>query len=192
MYVYFSVTEKQLLEMTRTTGDSKAILASFPEVQLKLADGTVYEKSGKITTISGVIDQRTGTVSLRADFANPDRLLKTGGTATVLLPYTAKDVVVIPQSATVELQDQKYVYVVGQDNKVTFTSIQVADVNDSQNYIVTAGLKAGDRIVVQGVAQGISALTDGMEITPITEEQAAQKVQQAIQMGAADLSKMKK
>lgn len=192
MYVYFSVTEKQLLEMTRTTGDSKAILASFPEVQLKLADGTVYEKSGKITTISGVIDQRTGSVSLRADFANPDRLLKTGGTATVLLPYTAKDVVVIPQSATVELQDQKYVYVVGQDNKVTFTSIQVADVNDSQNYIVTAGLKAGDRIVVQGVAQGISALTDGMEITPITEEQAAQKVQQAIQMGAADLSKMKK
>ncbi|MDD6783608.1 MAG: efflux RND transporter periplasmic adaptor subunit [Prevotellaceae bacterium] len=191
MYVYFSVTEKQLLEMTRTTGDSKAILASFPEVQLKLADGTVYEKNGKITTISGVIDQTTGSVSLRADFANPDRLLKTGGTATVLLPYTAKDVVVIPQSATVELQDQKYVYVVGQDNKVTFTSIQVADVNDSQNYIVTAGLKAGDRIVVQGVAQGISALTDGMEITPITEEQAAQKVQQAIQMGAADLSKKK-
>ncbi len=189
MYVYFSVTEKQLLEMTRSTGDSKSILASMPAVQLKLVDGTIYDKTGKVNTISGVIDQSTGSVSLRADFANPQHLLKTGGTGNVLIPYVAKDVVVIPQSATVELQDQKYVYIVGKDNKVTFSSIKVADVNDGQDYIVTSGLKAGDRIVTQGVAQGISALTDGMTITPITEEQAAKKVQQAIQMGAANLSK---
>ena len=192
MYVYFSVTEKQLLEMTRSTGDTKSILASMPGVQLKLVDGTIYDKTGKVSTISGVIDQTTGSVSIRADFANPQHLLKTGGTGNILVPYVSKDAIVIPQSATVELQDQKYVYVVGKDNKVAFTVIKVADVNDSQNYIVTAGLKAGDRIVTQGVAQGISALTDGMEITPITEEQAAKKVQQAIQMGGADLTKMKK
>lgn len=192
MYVYFSVTEKQLLEMTRSTGDTKSILASMPGVQLKLVDGTIYDKTGKVSTISGVIDQTTGSVSIRADFANPQHLLKTGGTGNILVPYVSKDAIVIPQSATVELQDQKYVYVVGKDNKVAFTVIKVADVNDSQNYIVTAGLKAGDRIVTQGVAQGISALIDGMEITPITEEQAAKKVQQAIQMGGADLTKMKK
>jgi membrane fusion protein, multidrug efflux system len=190
MYVYFSMTEKQLLEMTRShNGDSKSILASMPAVQLKLADGSVYDKTGKVSTISGVIDQSTGSVSLRADFSNPQHLLKTGGTGSVLIPYTANNVVVIPQSATVELQDQKYVYIVGKDNKVTFSVIKVADVNDSQNYIVTSGLKSGDRIVTQGVAQGISALTDGMVITPITEEQAAKKVQQAIKMGGADLSK---
>ena len=192
MYVYFSVTEKQLLDMTRTTGDSKSILASFPGVQLQLVDGSIYDKIGKITTISGVIDQTTGSVALRADFANPNHLLKTGGTGKILVPYATKNVVVIPQSATVELQDQKYVYIVGKDNKVSFTNIKVADVNDSQNYIVTSGLKAGDRIVTQGVAQGISALTDGMQITPITEAEAAKKVQQAIQMGGADLTKAKK
>lgn len=188
MYVYFSVTEKQLLEMTRTSGDSKAILASFPGVQLKLADGSLYDVVGKVSTISGVIDQTTGAVSIRADFANPQHLLKTGGSGNILVPYVAKDVVVISQSATVEVQDQKYVYIVGKDNKVSFTVIQVADVNDGQNYIVTAGLKAGDRIVTQG----LSTLKDEMVISPITEEEAAKRVEQSIQMGGADLTKMKK
>lgn len=187
MYIYFSVNETQLLEMTRTSGDSKSILASFPSVQLKLADGSIYDKQGKINTISGVIDAATGSVSLRADFANPDHLLKSGGTGTILVPYNVENAIEIPQSATVELQDQKYVYIVGADNKVKFTNIKVADVNNGQNYIVTEGLKVGDRIVVQGVAQGISALNDGMEITPITEAQAAEKVQQAIKMGAAKM-----
>ncbi len=185
MYVYFSVTEKQLLEMTRTSGDSKSILATMPAVQLKLADGSIYDKTGKVSTISGVIDQTTGAVSIRADFANPDHLLKSGGSGNILVPYVTKDAVIIPQSATVEVQDQKYVYLLGKDNKVAFTVIKVADINDGQTYIVTEGLKAGDRIV----SQGLSTLTDGMEITPITEEQAAKKVEQAIQMGAADLTK---
>mgnify|MGYP002626539047 CR=1 FL=1 len=185
MYIYFSVTEQQLLDMTRTSGDSKTILASFPAVQLKLADGSVYDRPGKVSTISGVIDQQTGSVSVRADFPNPKHLLKTGGSGHILIPYVAKDAIVIPQSATVEVQDQKFVYSVGKDNKVSYSVVQVADVNDGTNYIVTAGLKAGDRIVVQGVTK----LKDGMEITPITEEQAAAKVEQSIQMGAADLSK---
>lgn len=185
MYVYFSVTEQQLLEMTRTSGDSKTILASMPAVQLKLADGTVYDRPGKVSTISGVIDQQTGSVSIRADFPNPQHLLKTGGSGKIMVPYVAKDVIVIPQSATVEVQDQKFVYTVGKDNKVSYTVVQVADVNDGTNYIVTAGLKAGDRIVVEGVTR----LQDGMEIKPITEEESAARVQQSIQMGGMDLSK---
>lgn len=192
MYVYFSVTEQQMLEMSRNLGNSKNILASFPDVKLKLSDGSIYDKSGKVSTISGVIDQTTGSVSVRADFANSEHLLKSGGTGTVLIPYVVENAIVIAQSATVEHQDQKYVYLVGKDNKVIFTKIEVADINDGQSYIVTAGLKAGDRIVTQGVAQGISALTDGAEIVPITEEQAAQNIQQSIQMGAVDLTKMKK
>lgn len=185
MYVYFSITEQQLLEMTRSTGDTRSIIASMPPVSLKLADGSIYEQTGKINTISGIIDQTTGSISMRADFANPRRLLKTGGSGNVLIPYVTKDAILIPQSATVEVQDQKYVYVVGKDNKVAFTVIQVADVNDGESYIVKAGLKAGDRIV----SQGVSTLKDGMEIVPITEEQAAAKIQQAIQMGKADLTK---
>ncbi len=184
MYIYFSVTEQQLLDMTRTSGDSKTILASFPAVQLKLADGSVYDRPGKVSTISGVIDQQTGSVSVRADFPNPKHLLKTGGSGNILVPYVAKDAIVIPQAATVEVQDQKFVYTVGKDNKISYTVVQVADVNDGTNYIVTAGLKSGDRIVVEGVTR----LKDGMEITPITEEESAARVQQSIKMGAADLS----
>ena len=185
MYVYFSMTEQQMLDMTRTSGDSKTILASMPAVQLQLADGSVYDRPGKVSTISGVIDQKTGSVAVRADFPNPQHLLKTGGSGKILVPYVAKDVIVIPQSATVEVQDQKFVYTVGKDNKVSYTVVQVADINDGTNYIVTAGLKAGDRIVVEGVTR----LQDGMEIKPITEEESAARVQQSIQMGAADLSK---
>ena len=179
------MTEQQMLDMTRTSGDSKTILASMPAVQLQLADGSVYDRPGKVSTISGVIDQKTGSVAVRADFPNPQHLLKTGGSGKILVPYVAKDVIVIPQSATVEVQDQKFVYTVGKDNKVSYTVVQVADVNDGTNYIVTAGLKAGDRIVVEGVTR----LQDGMEIKPITEEESAARVQQSIQMGAADLSK---
>ena len=185
MYVYFSMTEQQMLDMTRTSGDSKTILASMPAVQLQLADGSVYDRPGKVSTISGVIDQKTGSVAVRADFPNPQHLLKTGGSGKILVPYVAKDVIVIPQSATVEVQDQKFVYTVGKDNKVSYTVVQVADVNDGTNYIVTAGLKAGDRIVVEGVTR----LQDGMEIKPITEEESAARVQQSIQMGGVDLSK---
>ena len=185
MYVYFSMTEQQMLDMTRTSGDSKTILASMPAVQLQLADGSVYDRPGKVSTISGVIDQKTGSVAVRADFPNPQHLLKTGGSGKILVPYVAKDVIVIPQSATVEVQDQKFVYTVGKDNKVSYTVVQVADINDGTNYIVTAGLKAGDRIVVEGVTR----LQDGMEIKPITEEESAARVQQSMQMGAADLSK---
>lgn len=185
MYVYFSVTEQQLLEMTRTSGDSKTILASFPAVQLKLADGSIYDSTGKVSTISGVIDQQTGSVSVRADFPNPNHLLKTGGSGNILVPHVATDAIVIPQAATVEMQNKKFVYLVNDSNKVVYTPIDVAAINDGTDYIVTAGLKAGDRVVVEGITK----LKDGMEITPITEEQSAQKIEQAIKMGGATLGK---
>lgn len=185
MYIYFSVTEQQLLEMTRTSGDSKTILASFPAVQLKLADGSIYDKAGKVSTISGVIDQQTGSVSVRADFPNPDHLLKTGGSGNILVPHVVTEAIVIPQAATVEMQDKKFVYLVNDSNKVVYTPIEVAAINDGTDYIVTAGIKAGDRVVVEGITK----LKDGMEITPITEEQSAQKIEQAIKMGGATLGK---
>jgi membrane fusion protein (multidrug efflux system) len=188
MYVYFSMTEKQLLLMTRESGNTNRALKSFPAVQLRLADGTIYSQEGKVTTVSGVIDQTTGTVNIRADFKNPKRLLKSGGSGSIIIPYKANDAILIPQAATSELQDKKYVYIVGADNKVTYSPITVADSDDGQNYIVTSGLKVGERIV----AQGIASLKDGMQIKPITEAQAAAKIKQAEQMGAAQGKKMKK
>ncbi|MFA6873599.1 MAG: efflux RND transporter periplasmic adaptor subunit [Bacteroidaceae bacterium] len=178
MYVYFSMTEKQLLEMTRQSGTTQRAMKEYPAVKLKLADGTIYDNAGKIETISGVIDETTGSVSMRATFKNPQHLLKSGGSGVVLLPYESKGTVLIPQKATSEVQDQKYAFVVGKDNKVVNTQIKVAELDNGKDYIVLEGLSAGDRVVVEGIA----SLKDGMEIKPITEQEAAKKIAAAAQM----------
>ena len=179
MYVYFSVTEKQLLELTREH-TSKSIIGSFPSVRLQLADGSMYDEQGKVKTISGVIDQTTGSVSVRADFSNPHYLLKSGGTGSIVIPRQAQNCIIIPQSATVEVQDKIFVYVLGKDSKVKYTEILVDAQNDGQNYIVTSGLNVGDRIV----SNGITKLSDGMEIKPITEAQYDKNIQEAEKLGS--------
>lgn len=176
MYVYFSMTEKQLLEMTRN-GSLKEALAKFPSVKLKLTDGTVYAYDGKVETVSGVIDQTTGSVSMRATFPNPKNELRSGGTGSILIPQTYSSNVIIPQKATYEIQDKKFVYVVGKDNKVTQREIKVANENDGQNYIVLSGLESGERIVIEGV----NTLKSDMVIKPITAAQSAKNFQQALQ-----------
>ncbi len=187
MYVYFSMTEKQLLEMSRQGGD---IVKEFPEVQLKLADGSMYAHPGKVAIVSGVIDQATASVSVRADFANPDRLLKSGGTGAVVIPLTKENVIVIPQNATTEVQNKKFVYVLGKDNKVKYTEIKVMAQSDGNSYIVTEGMKVGDRYVTKGLTK----LVDGMEITPVTEAQYKKSIEDAEKLGAiqGDYKEMKK
>ena len=187
MYVYFSMTEKQLLEMTREKG--KDVAAAFPAVQLQLADGSMYEHPGKVQVVSGVIDQATGSVSVRADFSNPDHLLKSGGTGSVIIPSKAENVIVIPQSATMEVQNKVFVYTVGKDNKVKHTEIKVNPRNDGTTYVVTEGLAVGDRFVTTGLTK----LSDGMEITPVTEAEYKKNIEEAQKLGSiqGDYKKMK-
>ena len=168
MFVYFAMTEKQLLDLTRSTGGITEAVNKMPAVTLMLADGTKYAESGTVSNVSGVIDQTTGSVNMRATFPNPAHVLRSGGTGSVLVPTHAKDAIVIPQKATYEIQDKKFVYLVGSGNKVKSTEITVLSQNDGQNYVVTSGLKAGDRVVVDGV----STLKDGTQINPITPAQA--------------------
>ena len=174
MYVYFSMTEKQLLGLTRAGGTLKEQLEKMPAVKLELADGTLYAEEGKIDAVSGVIDQSTGSVSMRAVFPNGQFVLRSGGMANVIFPYTMEDIILIPQSATQEIQDKKFVYVLLSDNTLKHTEIKVSNLNDGKNYIVTGGLKPGDKIVVEGV----QTLKDGQTITPITPEQKEAKYQQ--------------
>ena len=174
MYVYFSMTEKQLLAMTKAGGTLKDQLEKMPAVKLELADGTVYAEEGRIDAVSGVIDQSTGSVSMRAIFPNKQSVLRSGGMANVIFPYTMEDIILIPQSATQEIQDKKFVYVLQSDNTLKHTEIQVSNLNDGKNYIVIGGLKPGDKIVVEGV----QTLKDGQTITPITPEQKEAKYQQ--------------
>ena len=173
MFAYFSMTERQLLQMIREGGSYKDILAKMPEIQLQLIDGSIYPDSGRVETISGVIDPTTGSVSMRALFPNAHNVLRSNSTGNVIFPNVLPDVILVPQSATTDIQDKKFVYVVQADNTVKNTEIQVYTLNDGQNYYVTGGLKAGDKIVIEGV----QAIKDGQAITPITpaEKEAAYK-----------------
>ena len=190
MEVYFSMTEKDILEMTKASGSPQAALASIPDVKLQLADGTIYNHPGKVTKMSGVIDASTGSVQMIAVFKNPDKLLKSGGSGTIVIPREAQNTVVIPQSCVSEVQNKKFVYVVGKDNKVKYHEIKVDPQNDGKNYVVTEGLQVGDRYVTNGITK----LSDGMEIVPIPPERYEKKIsEQAKAMTAGDIvSSMKK
>ena len=178
MDVYFSVTEKDAMVISANG------LNSIPAVKLQLADGTVYTHEGKVTKMSGVIDQATGTVQLIASFVNPEKKLKSGGAGTIIIPRIASSAIIIPQSCVSEVQNKKFVYTLGKDNKVKYTEIKVDPQNDGNNYIVTDGLKTGDKYVTNGVTK----LTDGMEIVPITPEKYQQKIdEQARAMSAGDI-----
>lgn len=182
MYVYFSMTEKQLLGLTREQGGLSAAISKMPAVSLVLSDGTEYSQSGVVSTVSGVIDSNTGSVQMRATFDNAGHVLRSGGTGSILIPIHQKDAILIPQKATYEIQNKKFVYVVGADNKVQSREIEVLVQNDGQNYVVSNGLKVGERIVIDGV----NRLKNDMQINPITPAQAKaaeQKAKQALKDG---------
>ena len=150
IYVYFSMSEKQILSLKREYGGVENALQSLPPVQLELNDGTLYSESGRIEAISGIIDATTGSVTLRAKFPNKERLLISGGTGTIILPHNQEGCVVIPQHATFEVQDKTYVYQIV--NGVAKTRIVgVFEINDGKEYIVQSGLLAGDTIIANGI-----------------------------------------
>lgn len=150
MYVYFSMTENQLLNLTRRYGSIAETLKNMPDVQLLLNDGSLYELSGRVESISGVIDTSTGSVSLRAAFPNPNGLLHSGGSGNVVLTSTFKDCIVVPQNATFEIQDKVFAYKV-MDGKAVSAPLTVEKISDGKEYIVTSGLVPGDVIVTEGV-----------------------------------------
>lgn len=182
MYVYFSMTEKQLLALTREAGGINAAIKKMPAVSLVLSDGSTYSQSGTISTVSGVIDSSTGSVQMRATFDNAQHVLRSGGTGSILVPTHSNDAIIVPQSATFDVQDKKFVYVVNNDKSVATREITVLPQNDGQTYVVASGLRSGERIVIDGVNQ----LKNGQKINPITRAQLQanqKKEQQAMKDG---------
>ncbi len=184
MEVYFSMTEKDILSMTKTSGSTQEALKEFPAVKLQLADGTIYNEEGHIVKMSGVIDAATGSVQLIANFTNPQHLLKSGGSGAIIIPRSNKSAIVIPQTVVSEVQNKKFVYLLGKDNKVKSSEITVEPQTDGNNYVVTSGLKVGDKYVTNGITK----LNDGMEIVPITPKRYQEKIdEQAKAMTAGDI-----
>ena len=176
IYAYFSLNEKDILEMT--DGGKKSLnqaIAEMPAVQLMLSDGTVYPETGQVATVSGVINNTTGSANVRARFKNLNGMLRSGSTGQILVPVHMDSVILIPQKAAFEVQDRKFVYTVNDSSKNVTTPITVAPQNDGQSYIVTSGLNKGQRVVVEGVGNKVRP---DMVIKPIDAAQAAAAQQQ--------------
>ena len=156
---YFGVNEKEYLYLSRNLfGKNHQDM----DVELILADGSLFPHTGHVDAISGIIDQATGAVTIRATFDNPDRILRSGGSAKVKLPNKLDSVLVVPQAATYEIQNKRFIYVVGEGDKVTSREIGVIADDQGKNFIVTDGLKPGETVVVDG----INSLKSDIQITP--------------------------
>lgn len=149
VHAYFSMTENQILDIIQQQGSLDNQMNNATEVKFRLSNGNIYNYSGQIDAVSGTIDYNTGTVSIRATFPNPDKLLRNGGTGQVILTTKKNHCIVIPQSATYEIQNRIFVYRVVK-NKATSTAIEVENINNGKEYIVTSGLKEGDIIISEG------------------------------------------
>lgn len=154
VFAYFSMNETEYLDFLQDTEGTtlQEKISNFPKVELLLANGQVYDQKGTIETVTGQIDANTGTVSFRAVFDNPNRLLTNGNSGTIKIPKTYENAVVVPQSASFEQQGQTYVYTVGDDNTAKSSLISIKDKNDLL-LIVESGVKKGDLVVVKGIGK---------------------------------------
>ncbi len=172
MYVYFSIGENAALNLAQEYGSVTAAIEKMPDIYLKLSNGSLYSESGRVASISGVINASTGAVQVRAEFANPDRLLMSGANGTVLFPDLYRNQIIIPQEATYQLQDKFFVYKVI-DGVTKSSEITVNPKNDGATYIVTSGLEEGDKIIAEGAGllrSGIPVIERPVNLdgTPVT------------------------
>jgi membrane fusion protein, multidrug efflux system len=164
VYAYFALSEKQLLNLSnRVPGATlQDKLDHLPQVSLVLADGSAYPQKGKLETASGFITTGTGTVSLKAQFSNPTGLIRSGASTVVRIPRTIDTALLVPQSATYELQDKRFVYLLIADNKVISMPIASTATNDGKYLVVSAGVKRGDKILLNGFN-----LKDSTTVNPV-------------------------
>ncbi|MCF0055965.1 efflux RND transporter periplasmic adaptor subunit [Dyadobacter sp. CY356] len=163
VHVYFALGEDDFINFKKQYGGATLNdkLKKLDPISLLLADQTVYPTQGKIDMIDGQFDKNTGAITMRATFKNAQGLLRSGNTGKVRLSLQHDSAILVPQSATIEMQDKVFVYTVSSDNKVKKMPITIVG-KSGKNYLVKDGVKAGDRIVFSG----LDILQDGTVITP--------------------------
>jgi membrane fusion protein (multidrug efflux system) len=163
VHAYFSLSESDFITFREKNqgGSISEKIKNLPPVSLVLANSSVYGEQGKIDMVDGQFDKTTGAITLRANFPNPKGLLRSGNTGRVRLSINYGSSIVIPQSATVEVQDKVFVYALDKDNKVIRTPVTVLG-KSGTNYIIKDGIKTGDRIVFKG----FETLQDGAVVIP--------------------------
>ena len=146
LWVYFNVPEAEYLDYKmHNSGDDRS-----RKVQLRMANGLVFNQTGVIETIEADFDNTAGNIEFRATFANPDKLLRHGETGTILMLKPYKNAMLIPQKAVFEIMDKNYVYIVNKEGKLEQRLIKIeADI--PHLFIVTEGLKDDDKILLEGL-----------------------------------------
>lgn len=145
MWVYFNVPEAEYLDYVHHKKEQSDV-----KVQLKLANGQVFDQPGVIDTVEADFDNKTGNIEFRATFPNPDKILRHGGTGNIMMTVPYPNALIIPQKATFEILDKTYVYVIDKDNKLQQRLISIA-AEQPHVFIVKSGLKDGERILIEGL-----------------------------------------
>lgn len=161
MYAYFSLNESQISSLTEQYGSLDEFIKKMGAVELRMAGGKMYGEKGRISAVSGIVTAGTGAVTLRADFPNPKSQLCGGGSATVIVPTTLAQSIVIPQGATYELQNKRFAYKVV-NGKAQSVPVTLYPLNNGTEYVVEDGLKPGDVII----AEGAGLVKEGAEVNP--------------------------
>jgi membrane fusion protein (multidrug efflux system) len=154
VYAYFSMNETEYLDFLKEYEGEKVQdkIDNMPEVELKLANGTSYSEKGKIETINSQVNENTGSISFRAVFDNPSRLLSNGNSGKIRIPKTYENALIVPQESTFERQGNVLVYKLGAENKVSSSTLEIITSIDNL-YVVKSGVKQGDTIVAKGLAK---------------------------------------
>ena len=149
----FSVAESLVEEMVSAgakASDKVKLMAAMPDVTFIMKNGTEYQHKGRISSLTGMVNAATGTMSAKATFPNPEGQLVSGIQGTVVLPYAEKDVIVIPQTAVVKLQSRQQVYKVKADSTATAVEVKTEDIGNGKDFMITSGLNVGDKIITVG------------------------------------------
>ncbi|AOC96277.1 Multidrug efflux pump subunit AcrA precursor [Flavobacterium anhuiense] len=175
VFAYFSLGETDFINFKEQYAGSSLgdKIKKLPPVTLILADNNAYPQTGKIDMVDGQFDKTTGAITIRATFPNKGGVLRSGNTGRIRLGLNHDDAILVPQSATVEMQDKVFVFTVGKDNKVTKMPITVVG-KSGTNYLIKEGVKTGDQIVLSG----IDKLQDGQAIQPEKSTKVAQVTNQ--------------
>lgn len=168
VFAYFSMSERELLEMAQTVADEggndtlQERIADMPSVNLILPDNTRYNHQGTLRLASGLINTGTGSASFRATFPNPQQILRSGGSASVQIPFQQDSAIVVPKKSTFEIQNKRFVYTVTDSNTVESTEISVLPLSTKKLFVVESGVSQGDKIVSSGTIK----LEDDTKIKP--------------------------
>jgi len=163
MNAEFALSEAIIEEVVKegvSEEERDKFIKNLPEVTFIMKNGTEYPLKGRITSLTGVVNAATGSLTCKASFPNPEGLLYSGIQGTVVLPWAAKDVIVIPQYAVVRLQDKTLVYKVKEDNTATAVNVTIEDIGNGKDFAIMSGLNVGDKIVTVGA----NNVTEGQQV----------------------------